>query len=82
MDSPMTETTRRLTIGVYFTLALLLFRAVYLVIYRLYFHPLRQFPGPKLAICTYLYENYYEIVRQGQYTFKLRELHDIYGNFQ
>jgi len=59
----------------------LLARFLCLAIYRLYFHPLRKFPGPKLAICTYLYEQYYEVIKQGQYTFKLRELHEKYGSW-
>lgn len=54
---------------------------VYAVIYRLYFHPLARFPGPKLASITYWYEFYYDIIRRGQYTFKLRELHEKYGQF-
>ena len=50
-----------------------------LVVYRLYFHPLAKFPGPRLAIATYWFEFYYDIVQHGQYTFKLRELHEQYG---
>lgn len=53
--------------------------AISLVIYRFYFHPLASFPGPKLAIATYLYEWYHDLVLGGQYTFKLRELHAKYG---
>ena len=49
------------------------------IIYRLYFHPLANFPGPKLAAITWWYEIYYEIILRGQYTFKLGELHKEYG---
>lgn len=50
-----------------------------LVIYRLYFSPLSKFPGPKLAAATYLYEGYYDVVKRGKYTFKIRDLHAKYG---
>lgn len=50
-----------------------------LVIYRLYFSPLSKFPGPRLAAATYLYEGYYDIVKRGKYTFKIRDLHAEYG---
>ena len=49
------------------------------VIYRLYFSPLAKFPGPKLAAATYLYEGYYDVVKRGKYTFKIRDLHAQYG---
>ncbi|KAI9667579.1 MAG: hypothetical protein M1821_000395 [Bathelium mastoideum] len=49
------------------------------IIYRLYFHPLARFPGPKLAAATYLYAQYYDLWLGGQYVFKLKELHDRYG---
>ncbi|KAL8686811.1 MAG: hypothetical protein Q9218_006851 [Villophora microphyllina] len=49
------------------------------VVYRLYFDPLAKFPGPRLAAATYLYEGYYDVVKRGKYTFKLKELHDKYG---
>ncbi|KAF2183530.1 cytochrome P450 [Zopfia rhizophila CBS 207.26] len=50
-----------------------------LCIYRLHFHPLAHFPGPRLAAVTSWYEAYYEIVLQGQYSRKIGELHDVYG---
>jgi hypothetical protein len=53
---------------------------IYLILYRLYYHPLVQFPGPVLARATYAYEWYYDLVLGGQYTFKLRELHARYGS--
>jgi hypothetical protein len=49
------------------------------VIYRLYLSPLAKFPGPKLAAATLWYEAYYDVVKKGQYTFKIRELHKKYG---
>ena len=51
------------------------------IIYRLYFSPLSKFPGPRLAAATYLYEGYYDVVKRGKYTFKIRDLHAQYGNF-
>jgi len=55
---------------------------VYGAVYRLYFSPLAKFPGPRIAALTRLYELYYEIVKGGQYTFKIGELHEKYGNDQ
>lgn len=50
-----------------------------LVLYRLFLSPLAKFPGPKLAAATYLFEGYYDVVKRGKYTFKIKELHDQYG---
>ncbi|KAK2747755.1 hypothetical protein FQN57_001785 [Myotisia sp. PD_48] len=50
-----------------------------LCVYRLFFHPLAKFPGPKLAAVTRYYEAYYDIIQNGQYTFKIKELHEKYG---
>lgn len=73
-------------------MSLLLFGAVALLacfvilcIRRLYFHPLANVPGPKLAAITGWYETYYDIFRKvpgargGQMTFKIQELHRRYG---
>lgn len=53
---------------------------IYGAIYRLYWSPIARFPGPKLAALTRLYELYYDIVKGGQYTFKIGELHAKYGD--
>lgn len=52
-----------------------------LVLYRLYFHPLARFPGPKYAAISRWHEFYYEVVKKGQFTFKVQELHKQYGLF-
>lgn len=63
-------------------LAALVTWIVYLVvggIYRLYFHPLAKFPGPKIAALTGWYEFYHDFYRHGMLMWKLQELHDKYG---
>ncbi|KAI1827638.1 cytochrome P450 [Xylaria intraflava] len=50
-----------------------------LAFYRLFLHPLARFPGPKLAAVSRWYEGYYDVVLDGQYTFKIAELHKKYG---
>ncbi|RYP14779.1 hypothetical protein DL765_006135 [Monosporascus sp. GIB2] len=50
-----------------------------LAIYRLFFHPLAKFPGPRLAAITRYVEAYYDVVCGGQYTFKIAEMHKKYG---
>ena len=47
--------------------------------YRLFLHPLSPIPGPKLAALTYWYEFYYDVIKPGQYVFKIKDLHKQYG---
>jgi hypothetical protein len=64
------------------TIAFFLLFVLYLAslaVYRLYLSPLAKFPGPRLAAATYLYEGYYDVVKRGKYTFKIRDLHQEYG---
>jgi cytochrome P450 len=49
------------------------------VLYRLYFHPLAKFPGPKIAAATRLYEFYHEIYRDGRYYQVIDAMHVEYG---
>lgn len=48
-------------------------------IYDLFFHPLRNFPGPKRAAVWSFYEFYYDVVKDGTYLWKIEEMHRQYG---
>lgn len=49
------------------------------VLYRLYFHPLSKFPGPKLAAATLWSEFYHDCIQSGQYFVKIAQWHERYG---
>ncbi|KAH8424175.1 putative cytochrome P450 oxygenase [Aspergillus melleus] len=68
--------------GVHYGELALLVLGVFLIfqsIYRLFFHPLRHIPGPKLAALSYFYEFYYNCVRGGKFLFEIERMHQIYG---
>ncbi|KAF2635071.1 cytochrome P450 [Massarina eburnea CBS 473.64] len=46
---------------------------------RLFLSPVAQFPGPTLAALTFWYEFYYDVLCKGRYTWKIQELHELYG---
>ena len=69
---------RSVVLALAFSVVSLLY-LVGLAVYRLYLSPIAKFPGPKLAAVTYLFEGYYDIVKRGKYTFKIRDLHAKYG---
>lgn len=48
------------------------------IVYRLTFHPLAKFPGPKLAAATNMYGASIDLLGHG-YIRKLPELHARYG---
>lgn len=52
-----------------------------LAVYRLQYHPLAHFPGPKLAAATKWYEFWYDIIVPpgGRYSAIIDRLHDKYG---
>ncbi|PBK83747.1 cytochrome P450 [Armillaria gallica] len=52
---------------------------LYLVASRLLFHPLRGFPGPRLAALTSWYQTYFECFCDGAFVDHLEKLHKIYG---
>lgn len=51
------------------------------IIYRLYFHPLSKFPGPKLAASTHLFEFYHDVVRHGKFLWEIERMHLEYGTY-
>lgn len=50
-------------------------------IYLLYFHPLRKFPGPKLAAITSGYEFYYNVIKGGMFIWEVERMHKVYGPY-
>lgn len=48
--------------------------------YRLKLHPLANFPGPKLASASYIYEFWFDVILRGRYTREILRLHEVYGN--
>jgi hypothetical protein len=61
---------------------LFLYLAAYgiaLVLYRLYFHPLADFPGSVMARSTFLYEFHHTYFREGSYYLRVKDMHKKYG---
>tara|TARA_R110002060_G_scaffold62365_2_gene71765 strand:+ start:511 stop:801 length:291 start_codon:yes stop_codon:yes gene_type:complete len=52
---------------------------VILVVGRLYFSPISNIPGPRIAAATALYEFYYNVVKGGKFFLKIQQLHEEYG---
>ncbi|KAF7928971.1 hypothetical protein EAE99_004715 [Botrytis elliptica] len=52
---------------------------IYGAIYRLCLSPIAKFPGPKLAALTSWYEIYFNIVRDGQWLWEIKRMHEEYG---
>lgn len=48
-------------------------------IYNIYFHPLSKFPGPKRAAMGFLWEFYWDVLKDGTYLFEIERMHQKYG---
>ena len=49
------------------------------LLYRLVFHPLANYPGPKVAAVTNLYGAYHDLVSSRSLCRQVSHLHDAYG---
>jgi len=52
---------------------------VYGLVWRLFLSPVAKFPGPKIAAATFWYEFYYDVVKGGQYVYRIEQMHKQYG---
>ncbi|EUC43694.1 hypothetical protein COCMIDRAFT_38356 [Bipolaris oryzae ATCC 44560] len=60
----------------------LLYLCIYyigLIVYRLFFSPIANIPGPKLAAITSWVEVYWDVAKGGRFVFKIEEWHKKYG---
>lgn len=62
-----------------YLVVLILGSLCYKAIYNLYFHSLKDIPGPKLAAATYLYQTYFGLVGGSRYYKQIAKLHKKYG---
>ncbi|KAI2733067.1 hypothetical protein CBS147332_82 [Penicillium roqueforti] len=71
------EITSWTTLGLLLASIIFAFNVVRTV-YRLWFHPLSRYPGPKLAAATHLWYAYHWM--GGRYPFSIEEAHQKYGD--
>jgi predicted membrane channel-forming protein YqfA (hemolysin III family) len=49
------------------------------IFYRMHFHPLSQFPGPRLAAVSSLWEFWHDIMQGGTFLHTISKTHKKYG---
>jgi hypothetical protein len=52
---------------------------IHTVVSSLILHPLAKFPGPKYAAVSHYYQFYYDVLQRGRFPWKLKSLHQSYG---
>lgn len=55
------------------------FLGLWRIVYNVYFHPLRKFPGPWMAGATSGWKAYKEVIKQETLAIELFDLHEKYG---
>jgi hypothetical protein len=53
----------------------------FVIVKRIWFHPLSHIPGPKKAAATYLYHGWYQAWKDGSFYMQRPALHEKYGMF-
>ncbi|PWY91666.1 putative cytochrome P450 [Aspergillus sclerotioniger CBS 115572] len=49
------------------------------ILYNLFLHPLRHFPGPWWAACSHLHEFYFDVIQRGMFMWQIERMHQQYG---
>lgn len=77
LPTPLAQTSLLTTISA-FLLAYTTYGILF-ALYRVYFHPLSKYPGPRLAAATQWYEFYFDVLKRGRFAWEIKRMHEIYG---